>query len=334
MPLAAGLALSLLVPEVAWRVLKDGGVAWSAKAIYPEIKGPSALHLAFNKEVKRVAEALFYQAAHDMSLSSSPKGKIEVSGVLGMVNDRVATALVYFRKEGQPLELHPVSLWLNSGQPVRAVFGNLVAPGADISKLLAEKLLPRLNGLRAEGSLPPMSEFPAGFLDGYVLTTLNVCWIVPPGVAGTDAAQVKVPLEEIKAMCDKQGVLAHMFGVLDTTPVQPPPKGNASVPVSISVKWPWREWTPPKTQLLVSLYRNRDDAVPLASLTMPSTDPPMEVRHVFGGLAVEQGDRLYLDVRIVSEGKTYFRNKDNIRVPAEGWQTVHKIDLQVERADG
>jgi hypothetical protein len=83
--------------------------------------------------------------------------------------------------------------------------------------------------------------------------------------------------------------------------------------------------------LQISLLQERDDSVPLAVKKLPLTDPPMDVTASFPGVKAQPDDRFYLDVRILNGTEVLFRNHTTIRIPAEGWQTVHEIVLDKER---
>jgi len=309
-------------PQVSWVKLEDGVKgSWSAKAVYPTVSGDTALVKFFNDELKQACESRFYEAAY--SLRRAPNGgnrDFTVRAILSVSSAKLASALVTVTKTGSPIELYPVTCWLNGKQPLRCVWGSLVKAGTSADSFASALVLPALNAVREKNGLPALTEFPAGLLDRFVITQLNVCWIVPPGVGAKDATQVKVPIAEVRTWAPADGPLG--------APAEPTP---GLIPMRATVSWPTREPVPFGSVLQVSLLRERDDPIPLAVQKFPVNDPPMEVATSFSGVKVDPDERLYLDVRIMNGTETLFRNRAAIRMPAEGWQTVHAIVLDRER---
>lgn len=292
---------------------------WSAKAMYPQLGSDTALNRTFNREVKFVCGSLYQEFVY--SDGSGTKGaEFNLKGVLSVSNNTIACALIEVQRTGEPLELVPLTVWLNGQQPVKTVWGNLVIQGSSPDLFASTLLLPALNRLRVSSGLDPLAEFPPGLLDGFVVTKANVSWIVPPGVAGRDAAQVKVSHSEVKPWADKNGPLSYLW-----------PTDAPSLPVNLVVKWSIREDVPQGGTLQVSLFRNRDDTVPIGVQSLPVKDPPMEAKLVFTGIVSEADERLFVDVRIMNNGQTYYRNREPLRMPALGWQTIREVRLDRER---
>jgi uncharacterized lipoprotein YbaY len=95
-----------------------------------------------------------------------------------------------------------------------------------------------------------------------------------------------------------------------------------------------REPLPPGAELKVSLLRERNDALEQAigSFTFPAGNPPVEFHAEFPVERTVEDDRFFLDVRVVANGQTLFRNRAALRVPVRGWTTKREVALDVERS--
>lgn len=318
--------LGLLAPcqevKVTWASLKSGVPSkWSARARYPLLADQSPLSKAFNREMKFVCEAAYRETVEANGQVQAPKDVV-VSGLLSVVYPSFVSGLVSVEKDGEPIELTPVSVWMSGHQPLRAAWSSLMKPGTDAELFARQVLLPVLNTMRQKSALAPLAEFPPGLLDGFVQTKSNVSWIVPPGVTGRDADQLKVPIATALPWLDPHGVLGHLV---------PAPKG-ITVPIGILISWQAREGLPANSQVEVSLKRDRSDVEPLARRLFTAQDPPMDLRFDMENVAAQQQERLFLEVKIVSFGQTLYRNRTPERIPVEGWQTIHEIRLDRDRS--
>lgn len=325
LPVAVVL-LGLLAPcqevKLTWASLKsESSGKWSALARYPVLSNSGLLAKAFNREMKFVCEAAYRETIEANAQAPQAAKDITVKGILSVSYPSFVCGLVSIEKEGEPVELTPVSVWMSGNQPLRAAWGSMVEPGTDAELFAREVLLPVLNSMRQKNSLAPLDNFPPGLLDGYVQTKSNVSWIVPPGVTGRDADQLKIPIATMLHWLDPRGVLGHLV---------PIPKG-VTVPIGILVSWQAREGLPPNSQVEVSLKRDRNDLEPMARRLFTAQDPPMDLRFDMENVDAEAQERLFLEVRIVSSGQTLYRNRTPERIPVEGWQTVHEIRLDRDR---
>jgi len=288
-----------------------------AKANYPALKADTPLRRLFNREMKWACDSMFHEAVFSQTGSTMV---FSLKGVLSVENERIVCGLISVERTGLPTELFPITYWLNGSQPARAVWGNLVNTGSSADEFAKTLLLPVLNESRKSNGLAALAEFPPGLLDGFVVTKSNLSWIVPPGVAGRDAVQIKVSHDLVKPWADGKGPLGYLW-----------PVSAAKISFGLFVKWPIRDDVPPGGTLQISLFRDRDDRTALGVQSFPVKDPPMEVRCEFTGIVADPDERLYVDVRVINNGQTYFRNREAARMPAQGWQTVREIRLDRER---
>lgn len=309
------------VPQVSWAKLEDVKTGkWSSKAVYPKLNPTTELNRVFNREMKWTAESLFHESVFNRKVPPATIDEFSLKGILSVANDHLVSGLVSVSRTGKPTELVPVTCWLNGSQPVRASWGGLVAAGTSADGFARELLLPVVNDLRKLNSLEPLREFPTGLLDGFVVTQANVSWIVPPGVAGKNAEQIKVPHALVRKWVNLSGPLGHLWS-----------ESKQTVAFSLFVKWPIREDVPRGDFLQVSLFRDREATVALGVQKFAAKDPPMEVRCEFTGIVFEPDERLYVDVRVISGGTTTYRNREIARMPALGWQTLREMRLDRER---
>lgn len=314
--LAALLAPGLFQePKITWGSLKEEVPGqWSAKASYPQLAEDTPLNRHFNDSM---LASCFFQVRS----ASARKVNVTVKGILSVVTPNYVGGLVSTERQGEPVRLEAVSCWQSAGQPLRAVWGHVVKPGTEPADFAQQVLLPVLNSMRVKAGLTVLESFPPGLLDQFVQTKANVSWVTPPGLAGRDAEQIKVPISVMQPWLDPNGALGHLVAK---------PAG-LKIPVGVLLRWQARDGLPAGAVVQVTVSRERDAASPLAKRSFLAQDPPMDLKFEFENVAAEAGERLFLEFRIVANNENLFRNREPVKIPVEGWQTVHEIRLDRER---
>ncbi len=316
MTFALALALAqTALGELSWQTLEAGQLGtWYATASAPVMSGSAPLSVFVSKDAANWCQARMSEFGASVPKRDKP-GKpdtLALHGVMSVYDDK-AVSMVYDATEtrgGQVTKrLLPLTYGMTSSGPKRLVLKDIlskdVTPNLVFDHVIGDKLDPQIRDqVRKEA-----------WADSFVITPSALSWIIHGKV-------VKVPIEDLERFVDKRGPLASFW----PQPIRP-------VTVRGQAVWTVRESIPLNAMLEVSLLLNRDDTpdVALGVSNFVVTYPPTSFDAIFQLNEAADDDRFYLDVRVVADGKTLYRNRNPVRVPVDGWQTRHIIQLEPER---
>ncbi|MBS1713218.1 MAG: YbaY family lipoprotein [Armatimonadetes bacterium] len=314
------------VPTVTWvKLSEEKPGRWKASAKYPVLGGDAPLTVKANQILREQCEARFRTFAagrqDTIVLPSTPR-EFRLDSFVSVAGPTLVSFQVRVNETGageaDVTELSPVTVGIVRREPKALQIPDVFKKDADLAKFTADLVLQPANETRKAHGLEPLSEFSPDLLGPFAVTKTNLAFAVGPGVLGPDADQVRVPLSAL-------GVWADPAGPLGSGAVEQ----KTTVRVTGYATWIHRETLPLGAEMVVSLLRDRDDALEtgFGSTKFFVLTPPANFESTFEVSGIREDDRMYLDVRIVADGKTLFRNRATTRVPLQGWASKREVKL-------
>ncbi|MBS1724459.1 MAG: YbaY family lipoprotein [Armatimonadetes bacterium] len=314
------LALLLSSPKLTWVKVDEEKV----RARYFQFESPSAQEGAFNKALKGAC----LEEIQNFRNRTLPGASFDLSTLLSSCKSPVTSALVTVTVKDQdgPVVRRRALTFGKVGSEIRQLtLKDVLRPEIDPSTFVLGVVLPAVNAARRKASLPDLATLPVAMFDQFVPTTGNLAWPLPAGISEIAPSLFKMPWTVVASHLDPAGAFKE-YAIA----------GKVVIPLSGMVTWVSREALPYGSRLEIRLLRDREDSLDQAVATqyIVGSSPPIPFDVVFPVPPIPEDERFYLDLRITFEGKTYYRNRAAVRVPVEGWQTRHEIQLDVERDPG
>lgn len=313
-------------PAVTWvKLSEEKPGRWKATAKYPVLKGESPLTVKSNQWLREQCEArfrTFVAGQQDTIVPPSKPREFVLDAFLSIADPTLVSFQVRVKETGGGLadvtELTPLTVGFVQREPRALQLGDVLKKGADLSQFVAGLVLPAANEARKARGLEEVKDLSPDFLGPFAVTKVNLAFAVGPGVVGPEADQIRVPLASLQEWLDPQGPLGKGAVGQKTT-----------VRVTGYATWIHRETLPIGSELSVSLLRDRDDPLETAFGTSKFfvLTPPANFEATFQVDGVGEDDRMYLDVRIVADGKVLYRNRATTRVPLQGWTSKREVKL-------